>query len=136
MVKGILADINTRGPVDYLVQKMQAEPWAYYWRELGLVLCQFDDLGLHVESKDLEIWQRCQAEKLVFITNNRNDASADSLENVIRLHNTPESLPVFTIADLDKLRTSGAYAERVLERLYDYLIRIDTVRGTGRMFIP
>jgi hypothetical protein len=29
-------------------------------------------------------------------------------ETVIRLYNTPESFPVFTIADVDKLRTSPA----------------------------
>jgi hypothetical protein len=84
----------------------------------------------------LEIWQLCQAEKLVFITDNRNHDSADSLESAIQLHNSPDALPVFTIADLNRFRTSRSYAERVLESLYDYLLRIDTVRGAGRLYLP
>jgi hypothetical protein len=31
---------------------------------------------------------------------------------------------------------SRAYAEQVLRRLYEYLIDIDKVRGTGRLFLP
>ena len=135
-MKGLLADVNTRGPVDYLVQHMQAEPWAEFWTYLGLRLLHFEDVGLLPTSPDLEIWQRCQAEQLILITNNRNARSPDSLEETIRDHNRPDSLPVFTIADLDKFRTSRAYAERLLESLYDYLMRIDTVRGTGRLYLP
>jgi hypothetical protein len=58
------------------------------------------------------------------------------LEATIRQYNTPHSLPVFTIGDLDNFRKSRVYAERVLERLYEYLLDIDTVRGTGRLFLP
>ena len=84
----------------------------------------------------MEIWQRCQAEQLVLITNNRNEDSPESLEATIRQHNTPESLPVFTIGNLDNFRLSRAYAERVLKRLYEYLLEIDSLRGTGRLFLP
>jgi hypothetical protein len=45
-------------------------------------------------------------------------------------------LPVFTIADLDKFGTSREYAEQVLLSVYDYLLRIDEVRGSGRLFLP
>jgi hypothetical protein len=54
----------------------------------------------------------------------------------IRKFNTPASLPVFTIADLERFATSREYEERVLVTLYDYLLRIDEVRGTGRLFLP
>jgi len=30
-VRGILADINVLGQVDYFVQLMQAEPWTEFW---------------------------------------------------------------------------------------------------------
>jgi hypothetical protein len=136
MVKGILADIHLKGPVESLVREMQNEPWAEFWKELGLILFHFEDVGLTPTSTDLEIWYRCQAEELVFITNNRNEDSPDSLESTIRRHNTVKSLPVFTIGNLDDFRKSRAYAERVVERLYEYLLMIDQVRGTGRLFIP
>jgi hypothetical protein len=135
-VKGILADINVVGQVVYLVKLMQAEPWTEFWNDLGLVLHRFEDLGLTATAKDVEIWQQCQAHALILITDNRNDDSPDSLTAAIRKFNTPTSLPVFTIADLDKFGASREYEKRVLATLYDYLLRIDEVRGTGRLFLP
>src|SRR5271155_4195402 len=121
MVKGILADIHLQGPIDDLVREMQREPWTEFWQFLALRLYQFGDVGLTATSKDLQIWQCCQAEQLAFITNNRNEDSPDSLGTTIRRHNTPDSLPVFTIGDLHKLRQSRVYAGQVLERLFEYL---------------
>src|SRR5688572_22514730 len=106
---------------------MQSESWAGFWAGLGLTLKRFGDVGLTPTSRDSEVWVTCQAEQLILITDNRNDDSADSLNATIRQHNQPDSLPVFTIADIKKLRTSRAYAERVVESLYDYLSRIDEV---------
>src|SRR5260370_23589486 len=44
--------------------------------------------------------------ELILITDNRNDGSPDSLAAAIRNFNTPSSLSVFTIADLDKFGSS------------------------------
>jgi hypothetical protein len=106
------------------------------WTGLGLVLKSFEDVGLSPTSTDVEIWRTCQAEELILITDNRNQDSPDSLEATIRKYNQPDNLPVFTIGDLDKFRDSRAYAEQVLEQLYDYLLRIDELRGTGRLYLP
>jgi hypothetical protein len=135
-VKGILADINVVGQVAYLVKLMQAEPWSEFWQELGLVLYRFEDFGLTATAKDFEIWHHCQTQELILITDNRNDDSPDWLAAAIRTFNTPSSLPVFTIADLQKFGASREYEERVLISLYDYLLRIDEVRGAGRLFLP
>ena len=135
-MQGILADNNVIGQVAYLVQLMQAEPWADFWKELGLVLRRFEDVGLSPTASDVEIWQRCQAQELLLITDNRNDDAPDSLSAAIRNFNTSSSLPVFTIADLDRFGTSRDYDERVLVALYDYLFRIDDMRGTGRLLLP
>jgi hypothetical protein len=136
MVKGILADNNVIGQVAQLVALMQAAPWAEFWQHLGFVLYRFEDVGLTSTSKDTEIWKRCQEHELILITDNRNEDSAESLITAIKVLGTPVSLPVFTIADLDKFNTSGEYVERVLRALYDYLLRIDEVRGTGRLYLP
>jgi hypothetical protein len=135
-VKGILADANITGHVEHLAQLMQTGSWAAFWQDLNLVLRRFADVGLSADSADLDIWQCCQAQELLLITDNRNDDSPDSLEAVIRKHNTAQSLPVFTVADVDKLRTSRAYAERVVVRLYEYLLDIDNLRGVGRLYVP
>jgi hypothetical protein len=53
-VKGILADNDVRGQVDYLVALMQAEPWREFWDELSLTLFQLEDLGFSTTSSDRE----------------------------------------------------------------------------------
>ena len=135
-MKGLIADANIQGHVEYLVRHMQAAAWSEFWQGLGLGLFRFEDVGLSESSSDLEVWTVCQAEQLALITDNRNLDSEDSLEAVIRQNNTVESLPVFTIADVHAFRTSDAYVERVVEALYDYLQRIDEVRGTSRLYLP
>lgn len=136
MVKGILADIHMKGPVADLARSMRGAPWAEFWDYFKLVLVTFEDVGLTATSTDEEIWHKCQEKQLVLITNNRNQESPDSLEATIRRHNTPKSLPVFTISDLDRFRKNRDYAERVLERLYECLLDMETLLGTGRLFLP
>ena len=135
-MKGILADANIIGQVEALVRQMQSDTWAEFWLALGLEFKRFEDLGLSEDASDLEIWQACQREQLILITDNRNDKSADSMEATIRQFNQPDSLPVFTISDLARFGTSRDYADKVMEHLYDYLLRIDEVRGTGRLYLP
>jgi hypothetical protein len=135
-VIGLVADANIQGQVEYLVQRMQADDWADFWQALGLVLHRFEEVGLTASSTDLEVWNVCQAEQLILITDNRNLDSEDSLEATIRRNNTSESLPVFTIADMTEFRMNSLYVERVVETFYDYLMKIDAVRGTGRLYLP
>jgi len=70
------------------------------------------------------------------ITGNRNDDGPDSLEATIRNENQPESLPVITIGDADRVLRDRLSAENVAGRLLDYLMRIDEVRGVGRLYVP
>ncbi len=135
-MKGLVADANIQGQVEYLVRRMQANVWADFWQGLGLLLYRFEDIGLSASSTDLEVWSVCQAEQLILITDNRNLDSEESLEATIRRNNTPESLPVFTIADMSEFRTNSSYVERVVKALYEYLLTIDDVRGTGRLYLP
>jgi hypothetical protein len=132
----LLADNDVVGHVEDLVQEMRSPRWADFWASLGLALVYFRDVGLTPDSSDRTIWQTCQAEQLLLVTNNRNQNDPGSLEAAIRELNGPDSLPVFTISDLGTFRTNRAYAERVVERLYEYVIDIEGLRGTGRLFLP
>jgi predicted nuclease of predicted toxin-antitoxin system len=135
-VRGILADANIGGHVEHLAKLMQNDPWTDLWRSLHLELAHFEELGLSLESSDSVIWNKCQEEELILITNNRNNRGADSLEATIRQHNAPHSLPVFTIANIDRFRLDRIYAERVVEAAYEYLLSIDNLRGSGRLYLP
>jgi hypothetical protein len=135
-VRGILADNDVVGQVDYLVALMQAEPWREFWDDLALALFHFEDFGLSATATDQEIWELCQAEEVVLVTGNRTLSGPDSLEATIRDRNTADCLPVFTIADVQRVNASKSYAEEVVEALIDYLQRINTIRGAGRLYLP
>lgn len=135
-MQGILADVNIVGQVEYLVRIMQSPEWVDLWQLLGLELIRFTDVGLLSTSTDLEIWNCCQREDLLLLTNNRNAAGPESLEAAIRENLTFNSLPVFTIANVRRLATSKEYAARAAERLYEYLLQIDELRGIGRLYLP
>jgi hypothetical protein len=132
----LLADNDVVGHVEDLVQVMRSPRWADFWVSLGLALVYFRDVGIAATSTDREVWRICQAEQLLLITNNRNQEDPDSLEATLRDLNAPDSLPVFTISDIQTFRTNRAYAERVVESLYDYIIDIEDLRGTGRIYLP
>jgi hypothetical protein len=135
-VTGILADVNIQGHVDSLVILMRAEPWRLFWDYLRIPYLHFADVGLAPDALDSLVWDTCQKEELILITDNRNKKDADSLEATIQARNTPASLPVFTIGSVPHLRASREYADRVIDKLLDSLLRIETLRGTGRLFLP
>ena len=106
-MKGILADVNIEGHVDLLVVLMQAEPWRLFWEHLQLRHVHFTDVGLAPDALDSLVWDTCQKEELILVTDNRNRKGSDSLEVTIQSRNTPTSLPVFTIANVPHLRKPG-----------------------------
>ncbi len=135
-MKAILDDFNFEDHVRLLVALLQAEGWDELWAELKLEVRTFVDLGIPGTTPDDELWRLCQREQIVLITANRNHDGPDSLEAVIRAENEPDSLPVFTVGDGKRVIESREYASRVAERLLDYLLRIDSLRGTGRLCLP
>jgi predicted nuclease of predicted toxin-antitoxin system len=132
----IMADADVEGHVERLVDYILASSWAEFWEHIGVRLESFPNVGLVDKSPDAEVWRTCQREQLVLITGNRNNDGPDSLEATIRGENTSASLPVLTIGDVGELRRSGEYAERVVARLIEILLDIDTYRGTGRLYLP
>jgi hypothetical protein len=136
MVIQLLADVNVEGHVARVVALMQTDYWRELWDHLEIRSRQFQDAGLAPDDTDAHIWQVCQQQQLYLLTNNRNDDGPDSLEATIRTHNTATSLPVFTFSDADRIYHSKDHANRVVESLFDQLLRIDTLYGTGRLYLP
>jgi hypothetical protein len=133
---GILADNNVEGHLAALVQIMQDDYWGEVWTESGLAVVTFEDLGLARSASDAVLWQVCQREEIVLLTTNRNAAGPDSLEATIRSENTLGSLPVFTLANAERVLTDKAYAELVAEKFLGYLLDIELYRGSGRLYLP
>jgi hypothetical protein len=135
-VKGILADVNIRGHFALLQGLMEAASRKEIWTHLALSCPTFGELGLHSGSSDLLIWEKCQAEELVLVTANRNDDGPDSLQTTIASRNSPDCLPVITLADPDRILKEKPYSNIVADRLLEYLFDIDQYKGTGRLFVP
>lgn len=135
-MKAILSDINIQGHMRVLVNILEGEDWREFWSSLDLAVLTFRDVNLSQQTPDAVIWQTCQQEQMVLVTANRNADGPDSLEVTLRTQNTATSLPVFTIADEKLVLRSRDYAERVAIKLLDYLLEIDRVRGTGRLYLP
>jgi hypothetical protein len=132
----LLADNNAEGHVAILVRILSSESWIDLWNELGLIVVTFEQLGLDRRASDADLWRFCQREGIALITSNRNADGPDSLEMVVRRENQPHSLPVFTLANPERVRKDGSYAQRVAEQLLQHLVYLDDVRGAGRLFLP
>jgi hypothetical protein len=136
VVKGILTDINCQGHWDILLGRLVSDRWREVWTYLNLQVETLERLELPPETSDAVIWRVCQERQLILVTSNRNQEGPDSLEATIRTDNTAASLPVFTLANAEQIRNSRIYAERVTERLLEFLLDIDNYRGTGRLYLP
>jgi hypothetical protein len=77
----------------------------------------------------------CQEIGAVLITGNRASGT-ESLEQTIRVYAGPNSLPVVTISDPQRVLHDRAYARECAVSLLDLLDRIEMLRGTRRLFIP
>jgi hypothetical protein len=71
----------------------------------------------------------------LLITGNRSSGEG-SLDQTIAEHAGPESLPVLTIGDPRQVIRDPVYARECVLSLLDFVERIETLRGTGRLFIP
>jgi predicted nuclease of predicted toxin-antitoxin system len=96
----------------------------------------FEEVGLAVTSDDRVVWRYAQANQMILITANRSMKGKDSLEQVMREENTPTSLPVVTIANIERLLAEPDYRDRCVNRLVDIVVDIEDYQGARRIFIP
>jgi hypothetical protein len=129
----VLADNDVGGAVAILRRILESGDNAAWLELLEVVFTDFESLGLLRSAPDRAVWQVCQASEAVFITGNRS-GGPDSLDQVILELSDGTSLPVMTIAD--PRRVSRDSADACALRLLDFLDRIESLRGTGRLFIP
>jgi hypothetical protein len=135
-MRGILADHNADGHVEVLLRTLLSDDWLAMWNELGVPVLTFAGLGLSSDVDDLTLWRTCQREQVALITNNRNADGPQSLQQVLRTETTADCLPVFTLANAERIRTDSRYAERTAVRLLEYLLDIENYRGTARIYVP
>jgi hypothetical protein len=106
------------------------------WIELlSLKLATFQTVGLPFDSSDRQVWRFAQVNRMMLLTNNRNMKGEDSLEQTLREENRPDSLPVLTISNAERLKEK-IYRERCATRLAEVVLDLENHLGTRRIFIP
>lgn len=107
------------------------------WLDLiSIRFVTFEDVELPINSGDRAVWRFAQSNQLILLTANRSMKGKDSLERVMREENTPTSLPVITIGNINRLLTEPDYRERCVNRLVEIVVDIEDYRGVRRIFIP
>ena len=132
----ILLDENIDGYAEYLARFLFAPEHRDISTLLDVRIVTFDEVGLTKGIGDEQVWEFCQQHLFFLVTDNRNQDKPDSLESTIRTRNLPTSLPVFTISDVNRLRTERDYVDAVVAKLLEYLFDADNYRGTGRLYLP
>jgi hypothetical protein len=132
----LLIDANLDGHAALLEMRLGTETWRELRDHLDIRFLYFEQAGLDRATKDVVVWQLCQQNRYCLLTANRNQESEDSLEATIRRDGTAESLPVFTLANADRMFRSTTYLDNVVETLVDYLLNETDYRGVGRLYLP
>ncbi len=131
----VLADNDVGGAFAVLRRILESAENSPWLEILGVEFTDFEALGLPRDAADRTVWQACQAAGAVLITGNRA-GGPDSLDRVIHDLSDDTSLPVLTIADPQRVGRDAEYANLAALRLLDFLQRIESLRGVGRLFIP
>jgi hypothetical protein len=58
------------------------------------------------------------------------------MQVLLRLLTSAERSHQLTISAPQRILSSRAYARRMVERLLEYLIDVENLRGTGRLYLP
>ena len=131
----ILTDNDVVGAVRVFRRILASSEWVGLTATLELAFIELQDVELSADAPDVAVWQRSQEVGAVLITGNRSSGEG-SLDQTIAEQGSPKSLPVLTIGDPRRVIRDPVYAWECALSLLDFVDRIETLRGTGRLFIP
>ena len=132
----ILIDVNMEGQGRHIWMRLQVGAWRDLTVGLDVTFRTFREVGLDPASPDDVVWRFCQSYGFYLLTSNRNADFEDSLEATIRREGTPTSLPVFTLPQPERVYVQPAFLEKVVEKLLEFLLDADNIRGSGRLYLP
>lgn len=127
-----LIDHNIRGQAQLLLNAIENEGWLDL---VAIRFIMFEEIDLEIDSSDRIVWRLAQANQMILLTANRSMKGKDSLEQVMREENTPDSLPVVTIGNVARVSESE-YRELCVNRLVEIALYAENYRGARRIFIP
>ena len=128
----ILLDHDIEGYAVFLEAGLQETGWDKY---VTIEFLRLRDLGLSDDQSDQEIWRRAQKDRLLLITHNRNREDETSLQATIETETGPDSLPVLTIPNIEKLARAD-YRQQAAHKLAEVVLYFENYLGVGRVYIP
>ena len=131
----ILTDNDVIGAVRVCRRILESPEWVDLTATLELQFIALKDVELPIDAPDGAVWQRSLDIGALLITGNRSSGEG-SLDQTIAELAGPASLPVLTIGDPRRVIRDPVYARECAFSLLDFVERIETLRGTGRLFIP
>jgi hypothetical protein len=137
-VRGLLVDENVQGHLPHLRRFLdRLDLWSILVA-VEIEFAAFPQLGLQPGMADRTLWEFCQREGWVLLTDNRNNDGHDSLEATLRDSWQTGNLPVLTIADKAKFERDRTYAEHAATQIAEVLFGIQggKYRDLQRIFIP
>ena len=128
----ILVDHNMEGQATLLGGTLVTEGWLDL---IPIRLVTFAEVGLPFDSSDRSVWRFIQTQHMLLLTDNRSMKGEDSLEQTLREENTPMSLPILTVGNVNRL-DEREYREECAERLVEIVLDLENYLGASRIFIP
>ena len=95
----LLIDHNLGGHAEILLGSIASQGWLEL---LSIRFITFKEMKRSIDSSDRIVWRLAQANQMILLTANHSMKGEDSLEQVLREENTPDSFPVMTIGDADR----------------------------------
>ena len=137
-MRGLLADANVAGHQRRIVQLLDRSGLLEILTELGTQFALLSDIGLPRDVDDRTLWQSCQRDGWVLLTDNRNDEGPTSLQATLDDAWRPGSLPILTLTAKQHFDRSAEYRERVAADVADILfgLKYGEYRDRDRIFVP
>lgn len=133
-MQAILSDHNCEGQAEIIFAALRHHGFIPF---IPMQLLIFEDIGLHHSTDDRTLWQLCQERSYLLLTGNRTASDGyKSLEYVIHNLLQPNSLPVITIGNLDRINADPTYCWNCAEDLVEIVLNLDAMRGVPRLYIP
>ena len=127
-----LIDHNIEGQSLMLFGSITSEGWLDI---LTIRFVSFDEVELPITSSDRVVWRFAQENQMILLTANRSMKGEDSLEQVLREECLSTSLPVVTLANVDRI-VEREYREECVDRLIEIALYLENYLGVSRLFIP
>ena len=139
-LQGLLADAHADAMLRSVRQWIATDGLAEVMNYEEIRFVTFRDLGLPTNTPDRPLWELCQTDGWILLTDNRNAKGQDSLQATLANRWEPGRLPVLTVGSANRFRADPAYASRCSVDAADVLYGLRTGDGqfdqAPRLYLP